>query len=221
MKILIANSNTDAALTTRMVALARNVVRPSTELIGASAAFGAAAIQSEAEIETAAAATATLFDAAPADVDAAVVACFADPGLRSVQASTSFPVVGMAEAGLLAALAVAEKVAVVTAGRDSLPHLRRLVDAYGFAARVTELRALPVDLSTLAGGASALRAELQQTVDAASRNAGAVVVGGAFLAGMTGSLHAAVPLFNSLLAAVLQAEAAALAVAGQTTGKTQ
>lgn len=61
------------------------------------------------------------------DAEAIVVACFSDPGIRTVRAAAHVPVVGIAEAAYLAALGLGERFGVVSLGQSSIDrHLRYL-----------------------------------------------------------------------------------------------
>lgn len=63
------------------------------------------------------------------DADSIVLACFSDPGIRTVRAAAQVPVVGIAEAAYLAALGLGEKFGIVSMGPSSIVrHLRYLKD---------------------------------------------------------------------------------------------
>lgn len=84
---------------------------------------------------------------ADADADAFVVACFSDPGLELSRSLTGRPVIGIQEAGILTALARADRFGIIALGPASVArHLRRMR-----AMGVTERLAGELDL----GGVSA------------------------------------------------------------------
>ncbi len=77
-----------------------------------------------------------------------VIACFSDPGLHAVRETTRKPVLGIAEAGLLSALTLGERVGVIAILAASLARHRRLVRALGLESRFAG--ALPVGLGVTA-----------------------------------------------------------------------
>lgn len=59
--------------------------------------------------------------------DAYVIACFSDPGLDLARSLTKKPVIGIQEAGILTALARADRFGVIALGPKSVPrHMRKM-----------------------------------------------------------------------------------------------
>lgn len=59
--------------------------------------------------------------------DAYVIACFSDPGLDLARSLTTKPVIGIQEAGILTALARADRFGIVALGPKSVPrHMRKM-----------------------------------------------------------------------------------------------
>jgi len=85
MKILVVNSNTTRAVTDTIAAEARVAASPGTEIVAVTALFGPAAIQGRADAVIAAHATLEVITHHPGPVDAAVIACFSDPGLMAAR----------------------------------------------------------------------------------------------------------------------------------------
>ncbi len=79
--------------------------------------------------------------------DALVLACFSDPGLHVLREDTGKPVLGIAEAGLLTALTLGERVGVLAILARSVPRHLRYVRQMGLDARFAGDR--PVDLEVV------------------------------------------------------------------------
>ena len=207
-RILIANSNTNAAMTERMLEVARRWASVSSELHGATASYGSAAIQSTEEVAIAARATAEMVEAA--DVDVAIIACFADPGLEGIRQRSPIPVLGLAEAAAHVAAAVATRFSVITVRGQSEVLASNLLCSYGFAPRLASVRGIDSSLCSLGENperfreAIRLEALLAHTEDGAQ----AVVLGGAFFVGIAEHIRTPIPLIDPLVAALKVAEAA-------------
>ena len=72
---------------------------------------------------------------ARADAAAFVIACFSDPGLHAAREATEKPVLGIAESGLLTALTLGERFAIIAILKTSLPRHLRYVRQLGLASR--------------------------------------------------------------------------------------
>lgn len=209
MKLLVVNSNTSAAITRVIEAQARAVARPETTITCVTARFGSRAIESRAEMTIAAHATLDAFAQAGA-FDAGIVACFGDPGLQAARESFGRPIVGVAEAALATGLMLAPRVAVVTVSAGNVPMIEELVTAYGLSGRLASVRALTRSVldaaadrgETLAGLIALARTAIEED------GAGAIIVGGAALAGLAQALQEqiAVPVLDGVACAVKQAE---------------
>lgn len=81
------------------------------------------------------------------DADAFVIACFSDPGLAEARAATAKPVFGIAECGLLSAMARAGRVGVIAILEASVARHRRFYAARGIEARIAG--ELPLNLGVL------------------------------------------------------------------------
>ncbi|MFM2120353.1 MAG: hypothetical protein RL722_1821, partial [Pseudomonadota bacterium] len=81
MKLLVLNPNTSAAMTAGIAAAARAVAAPGTEVIAAQPSFGPLSIEGQFDEAIAAAGVAEQMRLHAGRIDAAVIACFGDPGL--------------------------------------------------------------------------------------------------------------------------------------------
>lgn len=216
MRLLLINANTDQAITARLVALAQAAAGTGVQIEGATARFGARYIgtRSAAAIAGHAVLDALAHALAEAPVPAAVLlACFGDPGIGALREVSPAPVVGMAEASILAAAALGGRIALLTGGSRWVPMLAEYAAAIGFAGRVVVRGIAPTGDAIAADPDAALPVLAAEAAAAVEQDGAEVVVlGGAGLAGLAPRLAAAVPVpvLDSLVCAVRMA----LAVAG-------
>ena len=85
--------------------------------------------------------------------DAFVIACFSDPGLHAAREVASAPVFGIAQCGMVAALARCERFGIVAILETSIPRHRRYVASLGLSDRMAGERAIgPRGHGACAGG---------------------------------------------------------------------
>nr|WP_245242984.1 aspartate/glutamate racemase family protein [Pararhodobacter sp. SW119] len=85
-----------------------------------------ATIMTEEDVARAGLALAERIKADP-EADAYVIACFSDPGLDMARSLTARPVIGIQEAGILTALARADRFGIIALGPKSIPrHMRKM-----------------------------------------------------------------------------------------------
>ena len=217
MRLLLLNGNTDSAMSATLAAkadraLARLGAR-GVHVVPATARFGARYIATRA---TAAIAAHAVLDALaerigranPDRFDAAVIACFGDPGLEAAKELSPIPVVGMAEASLAIGLRTAPRIAFLTGGAAWVPMLEEFCLLRGAGRDRVIVQAVKPTGDMIARdpqGALALLAEAAG--EAVAAGAGAVVLGGAGLAGLGAMLAPAlpVPVLDSLDCALEEA----------------
>jgi Asp/Glu/hydantoin racemase len=223
MKLLLINGNTNAAITDRAVACARASLPGlglSAEVAGVTARFGARYIASRAASAIAQHAVLDALAEYGAGYDGIIIACFGDPGLEAARELSPVPVVGMADASLTIGFRAATRVAFITGGAAWVPMLEEFCLVRGYGRDQVLVRAVAPDGGMIAAdpeGAIALLAQAAR--DAAAEGAGAVVLGGAGLAGLAPAVAAAsgVAVLDSLNCSLLAvAEAVAAPVPGST-----
>ncbi|WP_137127922.1 aspartate/glutamate racemase family protein [Roseomonas sp. HF4] len=224
MRILLLNGNTDSAITDLLAARAAEAIPrlglPRAEVVPATAPFGARYIATRAAVAVAGhAVLAALAEQVgpdnPRGFDAALIACFGEPGIEAAREVLPIPVVGMAEASIAAALALAPRIALLTGGAAWVPMLQDFALVRGHGPDRVLVRGVAPTGDMIArdpDGALALLAEAANEATAAG--AGVVVLGGAGLAGIAPRLapRVAVPVLDSLdcaLAAALAPQGAA------------
>ncbi len=211
MRLLVVNSNTTPAVTERIAGEARRAAAAGTEVTAVSAPFGLPLIVTASDALVAGTATLAALGAARGSYDAAIIACFGDPGLEAAKERVGVPVLGISEAAFHAAAMLGRRFGVVCFTRALVPMYEDCLARRGLAARCSGFRSGPAfsgDPGTVAEDRAAMVLEL---IEEAVRLDGAdvVIVAGGPLAGLARSLapHTAVPLIDGVTAAVALAEA--------------
>ncbi|MDG3040230.1 aspartate/glutamate racemase family protein [Roseicyclus marinus] len=96
---------------------------------------GPATIMTEEDVSRAGLHVAERIKADPG-ADAYVIACFSDPGLDLARSLTAKPVIGIQEAGILTALARADRFGIIALGPKSIPRHMRKMRAMGVLGRL-------------------------------------------------------------------------------------
>lgn len=214
MRILVINPNSTASMTAAIGAAARRAAAPGTAVAAVNPPDGPAAIQGAADGEAALPGLFAVFEREVMQAqacDAVVIACFDDTGLRALKARSPVPVVGIGEAGFLAAMLVAERFSVVTTLPVSVPVIEANLAAYGWAGRCARVRASGVAVLQLEGSEPAvverIAAEIEQALDEDACQA--IVLGCAGMTDLAGAMteRFGVPVIDGVTAAVALCEA--------------
>ena len=212
MRILLINPNTTEAVTALVARHAAEIAGGAAEFVAVTGAFGARYISSRASAAIAAHAALDALARHGEGVDAVYLACFGDPGLLALKELAHVPVIGMAEASCLAASMLTERFAIVTGGERWAPMLREFVTVMGLGDRLAAIETVTptgADIARDPDNAIALLAQACR-VTAQRDGAGAVILGGAGLAGLAARVqpHLDIPVICSVetgMAAVLTA----------------
>jgi Asp/Glu/hydantoin racemase len=213
MRILLVNSNTTPAVTERIGAAARAVASPDTEVTAVSAPFGLPLIVTRADWLAAGPATLAALAQHRGSYDAAVIACFGDPGLDAAKELLEVPVLGISEAAFHAASMLGRRFGVVSFTAALRPMFEDCLAHHGLAARCAGFRMGPAfsgDPGTVAEDRLDLLAALCAE-SAEQDGAECIILAGGPLAGVAPLLQPriAVPLVDGTQAAVRLAEAMA------------
>ena len=215
MRLLLLNANASQSITDLVVAAARPLVSPDTELIGVTGRFGPLYIGTRAAYAIAGHAALDAYAASGRDADAVVLACFGDPGLGALREVANVPVVGMAEAGCRAAAQDGRRFAVVTGGQRWIPMLTEYIGALGLSSQLAVVHAVAPTGADIAADPERSIALLADACHTAATRFGSdvVVLGGAGLAPIAPRVAAMLdfPVIDGLAAAIAAAEAAASA----------
>lgn len=202
MRILLINPNTTASITELMAGIIAPQLPAGAELVPATGRFGAHYIASRTAAAIAAHAALDAYAEHGADCDAVYLACFGDPGLFALKEIARVPVVGMAEASCAAATELAPRFSIVTGGERWRPMLHEFVATLGLGERLAAVETVAPTGAEIArdpDAAIALLAEACRTT-AQRDGAGAIILGGAGLAGLAARIqpHVGVPVLCSV-----------------------
>ena len=210
MKILIANPNTSTGVTDRLVASAKLVASPGTDLLPMTAPRGVPYIATRAEAAIGAVEALGMLSERRGEIDAAIVAAFGDPGLGGARELFDFPVVGMAEAAMLVACTLGRSFAIVSFSRSLEPWFAEIVAWHGLSGRCAAIRTLDETFRSIEDVQEEKESVL---VDLALRTvtddaADVVILAGAPLAGLANKIRdrVPVPLVDGIQAATVMAE---------------
>jgi Asp/Glu/hydantoin racemase len=212
-RLLIVNSNTTESVTTRIAAAARAVAPPGTDIEAVSAPFGLPLIVTRADWLVAGPATLAALAARRGSYDAAIIACFGDPGLDAAKELLDVPVLGISEAAFHAAAMLGRRFGVVSFIAALRPMFEDCLDHHGFRARCCGFRMGPPfsgDPDLVAEERRELLIDLcRQAVE--EDGAEVLILAGGPLAGLAPVLqpHVPVPLVDGTQAAVRLAAALA------------
>lgn len=206
-RLLVVNPNTTAAMTEAIGAVARAAASAGTDIVARNPSRGPAAIEGP---EDQAACLEPLLEeivrGALEGCDATVVACFDDPGVSAARARVAGPVIGIADAAMRRASALAARWGIVTTVGAAVPTIEALVVRYDATGQCVGVRAADVRVLDLEHPGDVTR---QRVVDTAATLVGehgakAVIMGCAGMSTLHHELSQAlgVPVIDGVAAAV-------------------
>jgi Asp/Glu/hydantoin racemase len=207
-RILVINPNSNEAVTEGL----RNAVAPMSfaegpEIVCETLAEGPFGIETQEHVESVALPLRRRVEAAN-DVDAFVIACYSDPGLHVAREGTAAPVFGIAESGVLTALARAERFGVIAIKSRSIPRHIRYLRQMGLMDRLAGERPLEMSVAETASGDRTLDRMIAIGRELKEQDgAGAIVMGCAGMARHRRPLEDAlgIPVIDPTQAAVAMA----------------
>lgn len=209
-RLLLINPNTTASMTDRMAAAARSVARPGTQIEAATVESSVPFIDGWYDETIAAAAVARLVSERAGTFDAAIIACFGDPGLYAARELTDAPVVGIAESSFLLAMSLGHRFGIVSTVDRATPATWDMLRHYGIDARCAAVEPSEAEVLELDADPSA---QLHRMLAAGSR---AIAAGAEVLCMGCGAMlsiraelerRLGVPVVEAVPAAVAYAEA--------------
>lgn len=209
-RILVVNSNTTEGVTARIADAARAAASPGTQIEAVTAPFGLPLIVSRADWLVAGPATLAALAQRRGQYDAAVIACFGDPGLDAAKELLDVPVLGISEAAFHAACMLGRRFGVVSFTAALRPMFEDCLAHHGLAARCAGFRMGPAfagDPGRVAEERRGLIVTLcRQSVE--QDGAEVVILAGGPLAGLAPVIapEVAVPVVDGTAAAVRLAE---------------
>lgn len=211
MRLLLINPNVSEDVTAVMAAEARRSASPGTEIVTATARFGALYIENRVEAAIAAHAVLEALAEHGPGADAAIVAAFGDPGLGAAREMVDMPVVGLAESALLIAWTLGHRYSIVAMTRRLGTWYRECAAAHGLDGRLASVRTLDRGPRDIARARDELResliAECLKAVE--EDQAEVVILGGGPIAGLAREARdrLPVPALDGVSCAVRLAEA--------------
>lgn len=155
-RILVVNPNSNEAVTHGLrdaVACFGNQDGP--EIVCHTLSEGPFGVETQEHVESVALPLRRLVEA-DNQSSAFIIACYSDPGLHVCREGTSRPVFGIAECGILTALARAENFGVIAIKSRSIPRHYRYMRQMGLMDRLVGERALEMSVAETASGEGTL-----------------------------------------------------------------
>src|SRR5215217_3531859 len=160
-RIRVINPNSNEAVTRAMSeALEPLRFANGPEIICSTLADGPFGIETQEDVESVALPLRRLVESDNGS-DAFVIACYSDPGLHVCREGTDRPVFGIAESGVLTALARAETIGVIAIKQTSIRRHTRYLRQMGLMERLAGERPLEMSVADTASGAGTLERLIQ------------------------------------------------------------
>ena len=207
-RIRVVNPNSNETVTRNLDA-ALDVLRfeNGPEIVCSTLPEGPFGIETQADVESVVLPLRRLVEADNAS-DAFVIACYSDPGLHVCREGTERPVFGIAECGVLTALARAGRFGVIAIGQRSIPRHMRYLRQMALVERLAGERPLGMTVAETASGEKTLERMIEVGRQLKEEDgAEAVVMGCAGMARHRRPLEDAlgIPVIDPALAAVTMA----------------
>jgi allantoin racemase len=179
-EILLINPNSSSATTAMMVKIANGEAPAGCRVTGITAAGGPAMIVNEDELDAAATEVLKAWRSSGGPWDGVIVSAFGDPGLELLRREAGVPVVGIAEASMLAASEGGRRFGIATVTPELVSPIDGRAAALGLRGLYTGIRLTQGDPRALAADARALEEALAQAVQRCIDEDGAqaVIIGG-------------------------------------------
>ena len=160
-RILVINPNSNHQVTRGL----EDTLKPlglegGPEIVCATLAEGPYGIESQADVDGVAMPLRRLVEGDNSSA-AFVIACYSDPGLHVCREGTTRPVFGIAECGILTALARADSFGVIAINSRSIPRHYRYMRQLGLTDRLIGERALEMSVAETASGPGTLAKMLE------------------------------------------------------------
>jgi allantoin racemase len=148
-RLLLINPNTTRSMTEGMAVAAREAARPETEIEAVTVEGSVPFVDGWYDETIAAAAVARVVAERAGSFDAAIIACFGDPGLFAARELTSAPVVGIAEASFMLAMSLGPQFGIVSTVDRATPATWMLLRTYGIETRCAAVAASDAEVLDL------------------------------------------------------------------------
>jgi len=206
MRLLVVNPNTSDGVTSAIARAARAAAGPGDVVDAVSAPFGPELIVTEEDGAVAEGAVLACVEARGAGYDGIVIASFGDTAIDAVRERVRVPVVGIARAAFLAAMAVGERFSIVSFSPDVAPSMHAIVARYGLGERLASLRVLEgaYEGDPARIGEALVEPLAELCAQAQADGGAAIVLGGGPLAGLSAAIapRLRIPVIDGVVAAV-------------------
>ena len=207
-RIVVVNPNSNEAVTRGLEEALRPLAfAEGPEIVCTTLAEGPYGIETQADVESVAMPL-RRFVESDNGADAFIIACYSDPGLHVCREGTDRPVFGIAESGVLTALARAETFGVIAIKPRSIRRHVRYLRQMALTARLAGERPLEMSVAETASGEGTLDRLIAVGRELRDEDgAGAIVMGCAGMARHRRALEEAlgVPVIDPTQAAVAMA----------------
>jgi Asp/Glu/hydantoin racemase len=207
-KILVVNPNSNDVVTRNLAAALQPVMfEGGPEIECVTLAEGPFGVETQADVESVAMPLRRLV-AADNSADAYIIACYSDPGLHVCREATQRPVFGIAESGVLTALARGDRFGVIAVAQRSVPRHMRYLRQMNLMDRLAGERPLNMTVAETASGDDTLAKMIKVGRELKDEDgANAIVMGCAGMARHRAALEDAlgIPVIDPTQAAVSMA----------------
>lgn len=186
MKIMVINPNTSQSMTDHLRRELEKIKRSDTKLLVTCPDEGPESIESAYDEARAVPPTLKLVERANREgFDAAILACFSDPGIESAREISDILVMGIQEASLHAAAMLGAKFTILTPLPQRIPHKQMEVHRYKLEQYLASVRALGMTVAETDGDPARAQQRILQVSRLAAMEDGAevIVLGCAGMAG--------------------------------------
>ena len=196
MRLLLVNPNISPEVTAVMADEARRSASEGTEIVTATARFGALSIENRAEAAIASHAVLDAVAEHGAGMEGVIVSAFGDPGLGAARELFDMPVVGIAEPAFLVAWTLGRRYSIVAMTPRLGTWFRESAEEHGLAGRLASVRALTDGPTDIARAKDELRDRLVVEAVRAVEADGAevVILGGGPIAGLAREVSDRIPV---------------------------
>jgi len=188
MRILLLNPNSSEDITQKIKKAAQKYIGNGVEIEVATTAHGPAFIETAYDEMVAAKESLKELKKREESYDAAVICCFADPGLTEAKECLKKPVVGMLEASVLAASLFSSRLSIISScDWKSISFFIRKISSYGMQQKLASVRYIDTGvLGVTEEAIEKLKKQIEKCIY--KDGAGAVLLGCAAFSNMSADL---------------------------------
>lgn len=208
MKLLVINPNTSQFVTDKVCEFAALAAGDGVKIVGVTGQHGPPIIGTRSECVMAGQEALRLAADHADECDAVLLAISFDTGLDALREILPVPVIGMSEAGMLAAMAISRRFAMLTFGNRAVPLYEELVDHYHWTDRSAGVISLPPLTQAELEDTKLVIPQICEAIEDAvqNRNAESIVLAGAVFAGIAETIRdqVSIPVVDGIAAGVHQ-----------------